>query len=210
MNNLAVFGFAIATTLALTGIGFLGSMVIGGLIAVFRVSPIKPLQIFGGIYVEIFRNMPMLCLLMIMVFGLPDMGITLPLFWCAAITMMLLGGSFAAEALRSGINSVSVGNAEAARAIGLSFSQSLRYVILPQAATAMVQPLVTVLIGQLMGSSLAATISVHELTYETQLYNLNNAGGLTIFAIASVFYITVSLSFGWLGARLENKIRMAR
>ncbi len=90
-----------------------------------------------------------------MVFGLPDIGILFSLYNSAVIAMAMFAGAFVCESIRTGINTVQVGQAEAARSIGLTFPQSLRYVILPQAVRSMVQPLVNVWIGTLIGSSLA-------------------------------------------------------
>src|SRR3712207_8272201 len=91
--------------------------------------------------------MPLLTLLVLVVFGLPDIGIRFSLFTSAAICMAVFAGAFVCEAVRGGINTVPVGQAEAARSLGLTFTQSLRYVILPPAFRTMVQPLVNIFIG---------------------------------------------------------------
>lgn len=210
LDNLPDFGRALLVTLALTAIGFAGSLVIGTVTAVFRVSPITPLRWVGTAYVELFRNMPLLSLLIVVVFGLPDIGLTLSLFTCAVLCMMLIGGAFTCEALRSGINAVPEGNAEAARSIGLTFSQSILYVVMPQAVRSMVQPLVNIFIGQLIGSSLAAAVNVPELTYTVQYLNLQYAGGLTLYAIAAAIYIVIALLSGGVGTRLERRLAVHR
>ena len=210
LDHIGEFGHSLLLTLALTAIGFVGSLVLGIVTAVFRVSPVTPLRAVGAVYVEIFRNMPLLSLLIVVVFGLPDVGLSLNLFTSAVICLMLIGGAFTCEALRSGINAVPEGNAEAARSIGLTFSQSIRYVVLPQALRSMVQPLVNVFIGQLLGSSLAAAVNVDELTYRVQYLNLQYAGGLTLFAIAAVIYIAIALLSGGLGAQLEKRLAVHR
>lgn len=210
IDNLGAFGHAILITLALTVVGFVGSMVIGSLAAIFRVSPITPLRVTGTVYVEVFRNMPLLSLLIVMVFGLPDVGLRLSLFWSVAVAMMLVGGAFAGEAIRSGINTVDVGNAEAARSIGLTFTQSLTSVILPQALAAMVQPIVNVFIGQLIGSSLAAAMNVHEITYQVSYLNLQYAGGLGLYAVAAAVYVVMALLSGQAGGLLERRLAVHR
>ncbi len=209
-DHLGEFGHSLLITLLLTAIGFIGSLVIGVVTAVFRVSPVTPLRVVGAVYVEIFRNMPLLSLLIVVVFGLPDVGVSLSLFNSAAICLMLIGGAFTCEALRSGINAVPEGNAEAARSIGLTFTQSIRFVVLPQALRSMIQPLVNIFIGQLLGSSLAAAVNVDELTYRVQLLNLQYAGGLALFGIAAVIYIVIALLSGAVGARLEKTLAVRR
>lgn len=210
LDNIGAFGHAILMTLALTAVGFVGSMIIGSLTAIFRVSPIAPLRITGTVYVEIFRNMPLLSLLIIMVFGLPDVGLRLSLFWSVSVAMMLVGGAFAGEAIRSGINAVPVGNAEAARSIGLTFAQSLAFVIMPQALAAMVQPIVNVFIGQLLGSSLAAAMNVNEITYQVSYLNLQYAGGLGLYAVAAALYVIMALLSGQAGGILERRFAVHR
>jgi glutamate transport system permease protein len=210
LDHLGEFGHSLLITLALTALGFTGSLLLGTLTAVLRVSPVTPLRAVGAVYVEIFRNMPLLSLLIVVVFGLPDVGVQLNLFASAVLCLILIGGAFTCEALRSGINAVPEGNAEAARSIGLTFSQSIRYVVLPQALRSMVQPLVNIFIGQLLGSSLAAAVNVDELTYRVQYLNLQYAGGLTLFGIAAVIYIVIALLSGGIGARLEKRLVVHR
>src|ERR1700712_4986589 len=140
---LSHFGSLLAgfrVTLELTALGFVGALILGTILAVCRISPITPLRVLGGIYVEIFRNIPLLALLILFIFGLPDVGLTFSLFSSAAICLALTGGAYVCESVRSGINAVPVGQAEAARAIGLSFSKVLRLVGLPQALRTMVPP----------------------------------------------------------------------
>lgn len=197
-------------TLELTVLGFLGALVLGTILAVCRVGPITPLRVIGSIYVEIFRNIPLLALLILFVFGLPDVGLTYSFFTSSAICLALSGAAFVCEAMRSGINSIAVGQAEAARAIGLSFSKSLTFVILPQAFRAMVQPLVNVFIGVVLSSSLASAVGVADLTNHTELLNLQYAEATASFLVAAVFYIVLSLAGGGLGGYLERKLAVHR
>jgi glutamate transport system permease protein len=201
-------GFAV--TLELTVLGYLGALVLGTLLAMFRVSPIVPLRVVGAVYVEFFRNIPLLSLLVLFVFGLPDVGVTVPLFGSAAICLALASAAFVCEAVRGGVNAVSVGQAEAARAIGLTFIQSLRFVILPQALRTMVQPLVNVFIGVAIGSSLAAAIGVNDLTNRAQQLNLQYAEAVLTFVVAGALYIAVALIGGGAGGYLERRMAIGR
>ncbi len=207
------FGFllqGVLTTVELTVLGFVGALLLGTMFAVFRVGPITPLRVIGSIYVEFFRNIPLLALLVLVIFGLPDAGVTIPLFASAAICLALSASAFVCEAMRGGINSVSVGQAEAARAIGLSFGQVLRHVILPQAFRAMVQPLVNVFIGVLLSSALAAAVGVPELTNRTQQLNLQYAEAVVCFLFAGAVYLLVALLAGGVGGRLEQRLAIKR
>ncbi len=201
-------GFGV--TLELTALGFVGAVLLGTLLAIFRVAPITPLRVVGAIYVEFFRNIPLLALLIVVVFGLPDVGVTYSLFTSAALCLALSAASFVCEAMRGGINTVSAGQAEAARAIGLTFTQSLRFVILPQAFRAMVQPLVNVFIGVALSSSLAAAVGVSELTNRTQQLNLQYAEAIASFLVAGALYVLLALSGGGIGGWLERRLAIRR
>lgn len=209
-DNIGFLLQGVLATIELTVLGFVGALLLGTMFAVFRVGPITPLRVIGSIYVEFFRNIPLLALLVLVIFGLPDAGVTIPLFASAAVCLALSGSAFVCEAMRGGINSVSVGQAEAARAIGLSFTQVLGHVILPQAFRAMVQPLVNVFIGVLLSSALAAAVGVPELTNRTQQLNLQYAEAVVCFLFAGAVYLLVALAAGAVGGRLEQKLAIKR
>jgi glutamate transport system permease protein len=193
-------------TLGLTALGFVGAMLLGTVLAVFRVSPVPPLRVAGAVYVEVLRNMPLLSLLVLVVFGLPDVGVTFSLFTSAAVCLAGFGAAFVCEAIRGGINAVPVGQAEAARALGFTFTQSLRHVILPPAFRTMVQPLVNIFIGIALGSSLAAAVGVSELTNRTQLLNLRSAEAVVLFLVSGAMYLTIALLGGAVGGALEHRL----
>src|SRR3954452_18632037 len=212
MSGLSVitghFGYLLGgllVTIELTVLGYLGALALGTLLAVFRVGPITPLRVVGTVYVEFFRNIPLLTLLILFVFGLPDVGVTVSLFGSAAICLALTGGAYVCESVRSGINAVPVGQAEAARAVGLSFSKVLRLVVLPQAFRTMVPPLVNVFIGMALGSSLAAAIGVAELTNRTQQLNLQYAQAVVTFLVAGALYVAMAFLGAGGGGLLERR-----
>jgi len=176
----------------------------------FRVSPIAPLRVVGALYVEVLRNMPLLTLLVLVVFGLPDIGIRFSLFTSAAICMAVFAGAFVCEAVRGGINTVPVGQAEAARSLGFTFTQSLRYVILPPAFRTMVQPLVNIFIGVVLGSSLASAVGVSELTNRTQVLNLQSAEAVVLFLVSGAIYLAIALLGGAAGGVLERRVAGGR
>jgi glutamate transport system permease protein len=201
---------ALWTTVQLAVLSFLGALAVGTVVAILRISPVAPLRAAGLAYVEFFRNIPLLSLLFLVVFGLPDLDVTFSLFISAVIGMSLFSGAFVCESIRTGINTVPLGQAEAARAIGLTFTQSLRRVILPQAFRSMIQPLVNVWIGTLIGTSLAAAVGVYELTAQGQILQLQYAGGLPVFASIAVLYIAMALLSGGAGSWLERKVAIRR
>ncbi len=200
----------VLTTVGLTILGFVGALVIGTIVAVFRVSPITPLRIVGTAYVEFFRNVPLLTLLILIVFGLPDIGLLFPLFWCGVLGLVLAGSAFICETVRSGINTISVGQSEAARALGMSFGTQLRLIILPQAFRTMVQPLVNNFIGILIGSSLASAVGVSDITNVTQQLNIRYAEAVVLFLLSGAVYLVFALGAGGVGSWLERLVSKSR
>ena len=210
VDNIGFILGGVLITLELTVLGFVGALVLGTVLAVFRVSPIPPLRVVGAVYVEVLRNMPLLMLLVLVVFGLPDIGITFSLFTSSALCLAAFGAAFVCEAVRGGINTVPVGQAEAARSLGFTFSQSLRHVILPPAFRTMVQPLVNIFIGVALGSSLSAAIGVSDLTNRTQVLNLQSAEAVVLFLVAGAIYLAIALLGGAAGGVLERRVSGGR
>jgi glutamate transport system permease protein len=209
-DNFAALGHGVLTTLAITALAFVGALVLGTVMAVFRVSPIPPLRWLGAVYVELFRNVPLLSLLILVAYGLPYVGFQFSLFTTAVICLTLVSSSFACETVRAGINGVPVGQAEAARALGMTFAQSLGLVILPQALRSMVQPFVNIFIGVALGSSLAAAVAVPELTYAAQQVGNQTAESMLLFIVSAVVYIVIALLGGGAGTLLERKLAISR
>jgi glutamate transport system permease protein len=209
-DNAAFLLNGVLTTVGLTILGFAGALVIGTIVAVFRVSPVTPLRVVGTVYVEFFRNVPLLTLLILIVFGLPDIGLLFPLFWCGVLGLVLAGSAFICETVRSGINTISVGQSEAARALGMSFGTQLRLIILPQAFRTMVQPLVNNFIGILIGSSLAAAVGVSDVTNVTQQLNIRYAEAVVLFLLSGAVYLVFALGAGGVGSWLERLVSRSR
>lgn len=185
-------------------------MLVGTIMAIFRISPIAPLRAVGLIYVDIFRNVPLLSLIIVVVYALPEIGLMWSYNNSVIISMSLVGGAFICESLRAGINSVPAGQIEAARSLGLGFTGTVRYVVLPQAFRSMVQPLVTTFIGIFLSSSLAGTVGVMDLTATVTYINNREARGLMTFMVAAIIYLVISLGAGAVGDRLERKLRVLR
>lgn len=209
-SNFGLLLGGIWVSLELTALGFVGALVLGTVLAMCRVVPITPLRIAAAFYVEVFRNVPLLSLLILVVFGLPDIGFTWSLFVSALICLIASGAAFACEAIRGGVLAIPLGQAEAARAIGLSFVQSLTHVIAPQALRAMVQPLTNVFIGVVLSTSLAAAVGVSELTYRTQQLNVQYARAVPCFVFAGLVYIAIALLGSGTGGWLERRLAIRR
>ncbi|WP_206681735.1 amino acid ABC transporter permease [Actinomadura sp. J1-007] len=175
-----------------------------------RVSPVRVLRAAGMAYVEVLQNIPLLVWLVIAVFGLPEIGVIAGLFTTSVVVIALYQGAYMAEAVRSGINAVPAGQGEAARALGLSFVQSLRLVVLPQALRTVVQPLGNIAIMTLMNTALAAAVGVVELTAAANRVNLAEAQPIWIFVTAGLAYMALSGVLGLASGALERKWAILR
>ncbi|WP_049565384.1 amino acid ABC transporter permease [Nonomuraea sp. SBT364] len=197
-------------TLQLTAASFAGAAVLAVLVTALRVSPVRVLRAIGTAYVEAFQNLPLLVLLVLAVFGLPEIGIQAGLLPTAIVVIAVYEAAYLAEALRSGVNAVSKGQGEAARAIGLTFSQSLRHVILPQALRTVVQPIGNIFIATAMNTSLAAAVGVVDLTAAANRVNLAEAQPIPIFVGAGLAYALIAACAGFVTGRLERRLVILR
>ncbi|MGI5166671.1 amino acid ABC transporter permease [Spirillospora sp. CA-253888] len=209
-DHLPEFGSGLLLTVQLTLLSLAGALLAGTVVAALRVSPVGVLRGVGMAYVETLQNIPLLVWLVLAVFGLPEIGVKAGLFTTAVVVIALYQGAYTAEAIRSGINAVPAGQGEAARALGLTFTQSLRLVILPQALRTVVQPLGNIAIMTLMNTALAAAVGVVELTAAANRVNLAEAQPIWIFVAAGLAYMALSGVVGLVTGTLERKLAILR
>ncbi|WP_432030406.1 amino acid ABC transporter permease [Streptomyces sp. 1222.5] len=205
------------TTVQLTLLSAVGSLVWGTLLAAMRVGPVPLMRGFGTAYVNIVRNIPLTVLILFASLGLNQtLGVSLGAdafetvnFRLAALGLVVYTSAFVCEAIRSGINTVPVGQAEAARAIGLSFTQVLFLVVLPQAFRAAIGPLTNVLIALTKNTTVAAAIGVVEAAYLMKKMVENEAQLLLISAVIAFGFICLTLPtgliLGWVGKKVAVK-----
>jgi glutamate transport system permease protein len=210
LDNLDRFGEGLWTTVQLTVLSYVLAFAIGLVIATFRVSPVPPMRWAGVTYVEIVRNTPLLVLLILAFFGLPKLGLVWSPFTTAVIILSVYTGAFMGETIRAGVNTVAAGQADAARAIGLTFMQSMSLVVLPQALRSVVPPLGNLFIALTKNTSLAYAISVVELTGTADRLGNENAQALPAFGGACVAYLILTLPAGLLFGRLERRVLVRR
>ncbi|WP_369140927.1 amino acid ABC transporter permease [Modestobacter versicolor] len=210
VENLDPLLRALGTTLLILVVSAVGSLVLGVLVTVARVSPIPVLRGAAFAYVQVFVNIPLLALLLLAVFALPDAGLIMPLTTTVIVVLVVYEAAYVAEAVRSGINTVASGQVEAARALGLRLSQTLRHVVVPQAVRAVVQPLGNVMIALLMNTALAATVGVVELTSAVNKVNLVEAQPIPIFTAAGLVYMALALAIGLAAGRIEKRVAIHR
>lgn len=210
LDNLDVFRAGVATTVSLTLISFGVAMVIGLVLAACRVSPVPPLRFFGALYVNTIRNTPLTVLFILFFFGLTKVGVLYGGFTTAVIVLGGYTGAFIGETIRSGINAVDRGQAEAARAIGLTFPQTLALVIIPQALRTVVAPIGSLFIALIKNSSIAGVIAVRELVFRTDGLANQTAQGIPVYIGAVVAYLVLTIPSGIAFSALERRVRIRR
>ncbi|MFI1073185.1 amino acid ABC transporter permease [Streptomyces puniciscabiei] len=205
------------TTVQLTLLSAVGSLVWGTLLAAMRVGPVPLMRGFGTAYVNIVRNIPLTVIILFSSLGLNQtLGINLGAddfktinFRLAVLGLIVYTSAFVCEAIRAGINTVPVGQAEAARAIGLSFAQVLFLVVLPQAFRAAVGPLTNVLIALTKNTTVAAAIGVTEAALLMKDMIENEAQLLAISAVIAFGFVCLTLPtgliLGWVGKKVAVK-----
>jgi len=211
IDNFPLLRDAFLTTLSLSLLSGLLALVLGTLLAAMRVSPIVPLRGLATFYVETFRNTPLTVVFFFIIFGLPQIDFVVGFFTGAVLSVGLYTAAFVAEALRSGINAVGPGQAEAARALGLTFGQSLREIVLPQAFRTVVPPLGNVWIAMVKNTSIAAGFATTELAAMLPRLSNANAGELTLILLAVVVgYMFITVPSAYAIHRTERRVAILR
>ena len=211
IDNFDLLGKAFLTTLSVSALAGLLALVLGTVLAAAKVSPVPPLRGLASFYVETFRNTPLTVVFFFLIFGLPEIDFVLDFFTGAWLALGLYTAAFVCEAVRSGINAISTGQAEASRAIGLTFGQSLREVVLPQAFRTVVPPLGNVFIAMVKNSSIAAGFAISELSSLLSRLVNANAGQLTAILLGIVIaYMLITLPLAFAVNRLERRVAILR
>ncbi|MFJ5879622.1 amino acid ABC transporter permease [Streptomyces sp. NPDC093088] len=205
-------------TVRLTVYSAIGSLVWGTLLAAMRVGPVPLMRGFGTVYVNVVRNIPLIVIIVFTSLGLfqtlgVDMGaerFTTINFRLAVLGLTAYTSAFVCEALRSGINTVPLGQVEAVRAIGLNFPQVLRLVVLPQAFRSVVGPLANVLIALTKNTTVAAAIGVAEAALLMREMIENEAQLILISAIFAVGFLCLTLPTGLFLGWVAKKVAVRR
>ncbi|WP_438390392.1 amino acid ABC transporter permease [Caballeronia sp. DA-9] len=209
--HLNIFFSGIAVTLSLTAIAGMLSLAGGLVIAVMRISPVPVLRTLGAVYVEIFRNTPLTIQFFFVAFVLPSLGVSLSYFIFAVIALSVYYTAFFAEAIRAGCNGVAIGQAEAARSIGLTFFGALRLVVLPQALRTVIPPLINVFIALVKSTAIASAFGVAELlTVTEQFANDHSRDVLPALFMTACFYLAITIPAGLVAAHIERRMAFAR
>jgi len=211
VDNFDAYVGGMVDTIVLTLLSFALAFVVGTVVAGFRVSPVPPLRAAGTAYVNIVRNTPLAVLMVLFWFGLlPNLGFRFSRFWAGIFVLTAYTGTFVAEAVRAGINSVAVGQAEAGRSLGLTFPATLGQVIMPQAMRTVVQPLGSIFIALIKNSALVTIISVPNLTKAGEDIGTKSADLFGSIVGVGLAYLVLTLPAGAAVGWIERRVAFRR
>lgn len=186
--------------------GMIFGLAVGFVVALMRLSPFRLLRGVGRIYVSFIRGTPLLVQLFVIYYGLAEFGLRFDPIPSAILGFTLNVGGYAAEVLRAAIAAIDRGQWEAASSIGMTWAQTMRRVIIPQAARVALPPLGNTFIGLVKDTSMAATIQVPELFREAQLITARTFQVFTMYIAAAALYWLLSLGLAWGQGILEQRV----
>lgn len=196
-------------TLEASIIALIGSFLLGSLIAILRIAPLPLLNWIGTIYVELIRNIPLLIVVLFFYLGLPSLGIPLDGFVSGTLGLTIYTASFIAESIRAGIQSVPKGQFEASRSSGLSYNQTMLYIIMPQAFKIVLPAMGNQFINLVKNSSVLAIVAGLDLMYFSDLVNARTFMPITVYAFTAIFYLVLTIPLNFLVLYMERHLAKA-
>lgn len=205
INNWQTFLIGFANTVFSSILALIGSLVIGSGFAILETVPNKFWRIVAKIYIEIFRNIPLLVIAMIFYLVVPQFLFKVNGFTAGTIGLTLYTSAFIAETVRSGINAVGDGQMEGARSNGMTYWQAMRYVILPQAFRIVIPPLGNQFVNLIKNSSVLAFVAGFDLMYQGDIVASNTFETIPTYIIIGIFYLILTIPLSYYMQHLENK-----
>ncbi len=211
-EHFGAFSSGLWVTTRIVALSLLIALVLGTLVAALRVAPNAWLQRLGGVYVEVFRNIPLLVLLLMSFAGLRRSGVGIDAWTAGIASLGVYTSAYVAEALRSGVFSVSRGQFEAALSLGFTQAQTLRRIVLPQAFRTVIAPLGSITIAMIKNSAIigASLLALPDLLKEARIVNANTFQTTEAFFWAAVGYLLLTLSATVLFRSLEARFAIRR
>lgn len=205
-SNWSAFISGFGWTLLSSVLALFFSLIIGSLFAILEVVPNKALRIIGNVYVEIFRNIPLLVITMFFYLVIPLYIVKINGFTAGTIGLTIYTSAFIAETVRAGINSVDPGQMEAARSQGMTFWQSMRYIVLPQAFKYVIPPLGNQFVNLVKNSSVLAFVAGFDLMYQGNAIASQTFETVNTYVIVGIFYLIITLPISYYMQHLEKKL----
>lgn len=193
-------------TLEYAAVGFVGAVVIGLIIALMRISSVAPIRIVARVYIELFRNLPLITEIYIVYFGLGSLGIRLDVFTAGAVSLAIFYGAYLAEIFRAALQGIPKQQWEAAQAVGLSRSKTFTHIILPQAIRLALGGTSTMLVDLLKGTSLMVTIGGAELMSEAGLIVSDTFRAMEVYVVIGAIYVAMAYPLSHLASTIEARL----
>lgn len=200
----------IRNTVTATLLGFALGLAIGTVVAIFRLSPIRPLRTVAKLYTSLMVNSPLIFLMLFLFYGMPKLDLRPSSYQCAVIGLGLYLGGYSAEALRAGVNTVANGQAEAARAIGLTFGQTLRHVVLPQALRSSIGPMGVLLNASFRNVAVAGAISFADVVFVSKRISEDTTDYYPMFAVQFLVIAALALLTSFTASQLDRRFVVKR
>jgi polar amino acid transport system permease protein len=200
-----LIGAATLRTLQISVVSIVLGSFLGALAGLMRVQPVRPIRFLAAAYVELLRNIPLMLVLYLIYFGLGAFFPVSP-FWAAVVGLSVFEGAYVAEIMRAGIESVDRGQMEAARSLGMSWLQSMRHVIVPQAVRRSLPPLTGQFVSLVKDSSLASLVSYEELMLVGRQINSRIFSPFEVFLTIGAIYFVICLALSLLSRWQEAKL----
>jgi polar amino acid transport system permease protein len=198
--------YGVITTLGLTVAAIIGGLILGVVLALMRMSPLRPVSVVAQAYIWLFRGTPLLVQLLIIYTGLPlAIGVRFSVLEAALLGLILNEAAYLAEIVRSGILSVPEGQSNAGKALGFTNAQVMRYVVMPQATRIIIPPLGNSVNGLLKTTSVTSVISMEELLRRTQILIQEKFLVLELFAVAALYYLILTTLWDVVQRRIEAR-----
>jgi len=197
-------------TMKLTVVSGVIALPLGVLFALLRLAHNKPLRWLGTAYVEVFRSVPLLLLVLMFVLALPPLGINLPIFWKICVPIVMCNAAILAEIFRAGVNALPKGQLEASLALGLTYWQAMRLVIFPQSIRLIVPALITQLVSLLKDSTLGYAASFPELLRTANVLTARTHTLIQVYIVISLIYVVINVLLSYLARVLERRLNRTR
>lgn len=208
-EHMDMFLTGFKNTLIVSLIALIGSFILGTLLAVFRIAPNKFLNVIGTIYVEFIRNIPLLIIVFFIYVGFPAIGIRFDGMVAGLLGLMIYTSAFIAEAIRAGILAVPKGQTEAARSSGLTYYQTMKLVVLPQAIKMVIPPLGNQFINLVKNSSILSIVAAQELMYQGDLISTATFIVFDVYIFVAIFYLVITLPLSYGVNYLEKRLAVS-
>ncbi|WP_099974146.1 amino acid ABC transporter permease [Lactobacillus terrae] len=206
VDNWSQFLTGFGWTLLSSVLALFFSLILGSFFAILEVIPNKFARIVGNVYVEIFRNIPLLVITMFFYLVIPMYVVKINGFAAGTIGLIIYTSAFIAETVRAGINSVDVGQMEASRSNGMTYVQAMRYIVLPQAFKYVIPPLGNQFVNLVKNSSVLAFVAGFDLMYQGNSIASTTFETVNTYFVVAIFYLIITLPISYYMQHLERKI----